>query len=147
MERVADGPMAFYRPYVEATRAASYTPDDAFDHRLRELLSRSTLVLFVPTKYRVHHALLASGETLPSARLDYLRSACAASGRKCEDLTAVLVAAAKRAAAGGRTTWWRDDTHWNGAGIAGWLFRMLAQSAIWGLLPWIGVRVGVRRSP
>ncbi len=28
-------------------------------------------------------------------------------------------------------------------GIAGWLFRMLAQSAIWGLLPWIGVRVGV----
>ncbi len=29
------------------------------------------------------------------------------------------------------------------AGIAGWLFRMLAQSAIWGLLPWIGVRVGV----
>jgi hypothetical protein len=29
------------------------------------------------------------------------------------------------------------------AGIAGWLFRMLAQSAIWGLLPWIGARVGV----
>ena len=29
------------------------------------------------------------------------------------------------------------------AGIAGWLFRMLAQSAIWGLLPWIGVRVGI----
>jgi MFS family permease len=29
------------------------------------------------------------------------------------------------------------------AGIAGWLFRMLAQSAIWGLLPWIGVRVGL----
>lgn len=29
------------------------------------------------------------------------------------------------------------------AGIAGWLFRMLAQSAIWALLPWIGVRVGV----
>ncbi|MBK5097491.1 MAG: hypothetical protein JJE01_06890 [Gemmatimonadetes bacterium] len=29
------------------------------------------------------------------------------------------------------------------AGIAGWLFRMLAQSAIWGLLPWICVRVGV----
>ena len=29
------------------------------------------------------------------------------------------------------------------AGIAGWLFRMLAQSAIWGLLPWIGGRVGV----
>jgi len=29
------------------------------------------------------------------------------------------------------------------AGIAGWLFRMLAQSAIWGLLPWIGYRVGV----
>jgi len=29
------------------------------------------------------------------------------------------------------------------AGIAGWLFRMLAQSAICGLLPWIGVRVGV----
>jgi len=29
------------------------------------------------------------------------------------------------------------------AGIAGWLFRMLAQSAIWGLLPWIGGRIGV----
>lgn len=29
------------------------------------------------------------------------------------------------------------------AGIAGWLFRMVAQSAIWGLLPWIGERVGL----
>jgi hypothetical protein len=29
------------------------------------------------------------------------------------------------------------------AGIAGWLFRMLAQSAIWGLLPWIGARTGL----
>jgi len=29
------------------------------------------------------------------------------------------------------------------AGIAGWLFRMLAQSAIWGLLPWIGERTGL----
>ncbi len=29
------------------------------------------------------------------------------------------------------------------AGIVGWLFRMLAQSAIWGLLPWIGARTGL----
>jgi len=29
------------------------------------------------------------------------------------------------------------------AGIAGWLFRMLAQSAIWALLPWIGNRTGL----
>ena len=29
------------------------------------------------------------------------------------------------------------------AGIAGWLFRMLAQSAIWGFLPWIGARTGL----
>jgi hypothetical protein len=29
------------------------------------------------------------------------------------------------------------------AGIASWLFRMMAQSAIWGLLPWIGERVGL----
>ena len=29
------------------------------------------------------------------------------------------------------------------AGIAGWLFRMIAQSAIWGLLPWIGERTGL----
>jgi hypothetical protein len=29
------------------------------------------------------------------------------------------------------------------AGITGWLFRMLAQSAIWGLLPWIGERTGL----
>ena len=29
------------------------------------------------------------------------------------------------------------------AGIAGWLFRMIAQSAIWGLLPWIGLRTGL----
>ena len=29
------------------------------------------------------------------------------------------------------------------AGIAGWLFRMLAQSAIWGLLPRIGERTGL----
>lgn len=29
------------------------------------------------------------------------------------------------------------------AGIAGWLFRMVAQSAIWGLLPWIGQRTGL----
>ena len=28
-------------------------------------------------------------------------------------------------------------------GIAGWLFRMVAQSAIWGLLPWIGQRTGL----
>ena len=29
------------------------------------------------------------------------------------------------------------------AGIAGWIFRMVAQSAIWGLLPWIGERTGL----
>ncbi|MCL7958570.1 MAG: hypothetical protein M8861_00110, partial [marine benthic group bacterium] len=28
-------------------------------------------------------------------------------------------------------------------GIAGWLFRIVAQSAIWGLLPWIGQRTGL----
>ena len=29
------------------------------------------------------------------------------------------------------------------AGIVGWLLRMLFQSAIWGLLPWIGERTGL----
>jgi hypothetical protein len=29
------------------------------------------------------------------------------------------------------------------AGLAGWLFRMVAQSVIWGMLPWIGERTGL----
>ena len=109
--------MAFYHPYIEASEAPDYRPDAEFDARLRSLLALSKRVFFIPTKYRVHHALIRPGDGLAHSRWQYLQRLCEEIGVECVDLGVTLEAAALQAGRAG-AIWWRDDTHWNAQGIA-----------------------------
>lgn len=114
MGQMAGRPAAFYREYVEVSRAAGYAPDPAYTQRLRAALAGSHRVFFIPTKFRVYHA----GAALPHARWTFLARLCNATGARCTDLTPALVEAAAAAAPAGETVYWRDDTHWNRRGMA-----------------------------
>ncbi len=92
-------------------------------------------IFFVPTKYRVYHEFFdkavidtqyeaymekerrLSG-ALPHAQWEYLSSLAIRYGVSATDLTPDLIERSNTLIAENKTTFWRDDTHWNGYGVA-----------------------------
>jgi hypothetical protein len=78
-------------------------------------------VILVPNKYSVYHQLLAdppSVGTEPGEVLERVEANLRAAGIAVVNLTQVLRVAAKSGFERHEYVFWRDDTHWNGRGVA-----------------------------
>jgi hypothetical protein len=86
-----------------------------------EVLERTACVFFIPDKHRVYHPWLEDAAPIPEPAAGFVGLAeyFGARGIRVVDLTPALRRAAASALERGRFVYWRDDTHWNGEGIAG----------------------------
>lgn len=78
-------------------------------------------VVLVPHKYSVYYPLLGGTPPLPGDvvhPLSQLATALRADGVDVLDLTPLLRTKAREAATQKQYVYWRDDTHWDGAGVA-----------------------------
>jgi hypothetical protein len=79
------------------------------------------LVVLVPHKYSVYYPLVASPEQQPGDAvhpLAALEAALRSEGIDALDLTDTFRAYARQGLTSGGYIYWRDDTHWNGRGVA-----------------------------
>ena len=79
------------------------------------------VVVLVPNKYAVYHQLLADPPSLgtePGEILERVEAKLRAAGIPVVNLTHVLRMAAKAGLGRQEYVYWRDDTHWNGQGVA-----------------------------
>jgi len=109
--------MLFYKQYADVTRRTKLAEPEGFEQRLLELRPSVARVYFIPTKYRVY-ARHAGAGTLPNVQWEYLDSQCRKHALPCTNLTGELTREAEQLLKRGEFIWWRDDTHWNGRGIA-----------------------------
>lgn len=110
--------VGFYVPYIDATRAATYQPDESVARAILELRPNLERIFFVPTKYRVYAKWMDPAAALPNARWKWLESLCRRERIACTDLSPPLIAAAGDALKRNQLIWWADDTHWNRDGMA-----------------------------
>lgn len=110
--------IGFYVPYIDATRATTYQPDESVARTILAFKPNLDRIFFVPTKYRVYAGQIDPAVTLPNARWEWLESLCRRERLACTDLSPALIAAAADALKRNQLIWWADDTHWNRDGIA-----------------------------
>lgn len=115
---IAGQRVGFYVPYLDATRAATYRPDESVARAILALRPNLDRIFFVPTKYRVYAGHIDPAVTLPNARWEWLASLCRREQLACTDLSPALTAAAADALKRQQLVWWSDDTHWNRDGMA-----------------------------
>ena len=118
IHELAGRSMAFYKLYVDVARRTEPPRPEGFEEVLAALKPAVAHVYFIPTKYRVYHALVRAGETLPDVQWQYLNRLCGELGLHCHNLTEPLARESAVLLKKGAYTWWRDDTHWNRHGIA-----------------------------
>jgi len=95
---------------ASANRVTAYIFQDPI------VLQRLKGVFFIPTKFRTYSRQI--GVTIPNSSFEYLGSSYANLKIPVFDLTPGLQIAADELLDDGRFVYWRDDTHWNGLGIA-----------------------------
>jgi hypothetical protein len=118
VRELASGPFALYNPYIEVAERPQYEPPAELGLILDLLAPDTEHVFFIPTKYRVYRRSLGDSGELPHAQWLALRALCEARALASTDLTPALIAQAEELLPGGGLIWWRDDTHWNGEGVA-----------------------------
>jgi len=116
---VAGKPMLFHKNYVKTTLNATNDLHACYRNTLERIRGLVKSLVFVPTKYRVYHALFDEAAEAPAAtaQLQALRSLAKEAQIPVYDLTPALVSGAARSLeSDGSFIYWRDDTHWNGLG-------------------------------
>jgi len=132
---VAGRPMAFYKYYVDQARRTEPCDWSLYEREIKSVAARIGMLVFVPEKLRLYQPLIAGETPLPpSPALAFVERLAADLKVPALDLTPVLKDGARELAREGRFVYWRDDTHWNGAGIA------MAARAIAEKMPELGRR-------
>jgi hypothetical protein len=112
--------LGFLNGYIAVTRRAAYDGGEEFPVKLARIRDRLGGIFFIPTKFRVYYDFLEINPrpSLPNAQWDYLKEQAAALGIRCVDLTGPLQEESRRLLPEGKLTFWKDDSHWNGYGMA-----------------------------
>jgi hypothetical protein len=105
--------VGFFSNYINAT---SSLDRQTYIFQNKALLSRVKAVFFIPTKSRVYQQF--TGSNASNSAFDFLSSKYSALNIPVYDLTNVLQNEAVALLPQGKFVFWRDDTHWNGSGIA-----------------------------
>ncbi len=119
--RLGGKDMAFYQKYISQVESPKRGNWDNITRAFRRIQDRVELIVFIPDKYRVYHSMIpeVAARPLPNAQLSFVCEMAAELGNPpILDLTNPMVKASENLLKEGRHTFWRDDTHWNGEGIA-----------------------------
>ncbi len=116
--RVGDKDVGFMSLYYKAIRQKVACPWDDVITRYRAFARSTALIAMIPDKSRVYHDFIDPGEDLPDLRWQFIQRLGRETGIPTVNLTPSLVEAARRELPEGRYVYWRDDTHWNGLGMA-----------------------------
>jgi catechol 2,3-dioxygenase-like lactoylglutathione lyase family enzyme len=119
VERYGGKEVAFLKSYSEKATDPEACTWEEQRGLFESVADRISLMVFMPTKYRVYGSLAASGrKPLPSSPSStFMRELARDLSIPFLDLTPALVAASEKLLAEGRYTFWRDDTHWNPDGM------------------------------
>jgi hypothetical protein len=110
---IAGQEVGFLSIYKERSQTAAV---DTYIMTNEQVLPRIKGVFFIPTKFRVYAGML--GENVTGEAIEILKRGYAPKGIPVHDLTPVLTEESQRALADNQFVYWRDDSHWNGRGIA-----------------------------
>ena len=119
VERHGGEDVAFLKSYAEKATGPKACTWEEQRSLFESVAERMSLLVFVPTKYRVYGSLPRGGrEPLPpSTSSAFMRQLARDLSIPFLDLTPGLVAASEDLLAEGGYTFWRDDTHWNPDGM------------------------------
>jgi len=116
---VAGQPVSFYKNYIRQARRSEACDWSYYRNEIKSVAENLAMLVFIPEKIRIYQPLIVGEPALPSSpAFAFVRDLAAEMKLLALDLTPALQAAARDAASQGRFVFWRDDTHWNGAGIA-----------------------------
>ncbi len=109
-----------FEDYVNATERNSYILPENAIKMLYIIKNRIEHIFFIPTKYRVYFPFIENKDKieLPHSQWKATQDLARALGVGCTDLTEMLRKESERLLKEGKFTFWKDDSHWNGYGIA-----------------------------
>uniref|UniRef100_A0A7C3UYS6 AlgX/AlgJ SGNH hydrolase-like domain-containing protein n=1 Tax=Desulfobacca acetoxidans TaxID=60893 RepID=A0A7C3UYS6_9BACT len=112
--------LGFLNAYMAATQRRSYHAGEDFPLKLARIKDHLAGIFFIPTKFRVYYNLLEGGPRppLPEAQWQYVQALAEGLGVRCVNLTGPLQEESRRLLPEGKLTFWKDDSHWNGYGVA-----------------------------
>jgi hypothetical protein len=113
--RIAD-----FNQYIGATERETYHFPEKVIPMLSLVRNRIDHIFFIPTKFRVYHPFLETGnqKPLPNAQWEAAKALSESWHIPCTDLTGPLTAESERLLKEDKFTYWKDDSHWNRYGIA-----------------------------
>jgi hypothetical protein len=109
--------------FLEDQNAATVDPHPGLAIDLNvDVIRQTACIFFVPSKLRVYGDWLPSSVAdrivVPPPAYELLARTYAPLGLNVIDLTPLLKEAARTELKSGNYVYWRDDTHWNGRGVA-----------------------------
>jgi hypothetical protein len=113
--RIAD-----FDQYVGVTDRKTFRFPERVIPMLSLVRDRIDHIFFIPTKFRVYYPFLETGNQgpLPNAQWEAVKALSESWHIPCTDLTGPLIAESERLLKEDKFTYWKDDSHWNGNGIA-----------------------------
>ncbi len=118
VHQVGGKAMGFLRFYIDATTQTEPCDWSAQAAALQSMAPHLALIAFAPTKYRVYADWIAPTAPMPNIRWAFVDAAARTMGVPALDLTPFLQSRAEALLPQGKYVYWRDDSHWNGDGIA-----------------------------
>jgi len=109
-----------FEDYINVTERNSYILPDNAVKMLNLIRDHIGHIFFIPTKYRVYFPFIEKKDKkeLPHSQWKATQSLARALGVGCTDLTEMLRKESERLLKEDKFTYWKDDSHWNGYGIA-----------------------------
>lgn len=109
-----------FSDYIQATKRQSYRIPDRALKMLYLIHDRIDHIFFIPTKYRVYFPFIENRniEELPNRQWEETQRIAKLLNVGCTDLTEPLRKESERLLKEDKFTFWKDDSHWNGYGIA-----------------------------
>ncbi|MCX8110556.1 MAG: hypothetical protein N3D15_04845 [Syntrophorhabdaceae bacterium] len=109
-----------FSDYIHATKRKSYRLPERAYKMLSYLNGKIDHIFFIPTKYRVYFPFIDNRDMdeLPNSQWEETQRLAKALNIGCTDLTGPLRKESERLLKEGKFTFWKDDSHWNGYGIA-----------------------------
>ncbi len=109
-----------FSDYIHATKRQSYILPDRALKMLYLIHDKIGHIFFIPTKYRVYFPFIENRyiEKLPNSQWEETQRIAKLLNVGCTDLTEPLRKESERLLKEDRFTFWKDDSHWNGYGIA-----------------------------
>lgn len=112
--------MGIHKPSIAVVKRKSYKYPAYWEDGMKSIRDNLQAIIFIPAKYRVYHDFPDPGSAseLPNVLWESTAALARKLGLQAINLTGPLREESKKLLPDNQFTFWKDDTHWNGNGIA-----------------------------